>query len=240
MGADMTEAHDGPDDNDVIQVGPAGRALHYDREGRPITMRQWVQEYMALDGGNTVAMDVVKYRDKEVHISTVWTGLDHSFGSAARPLIFETSVLGGPLGDKSARYATEEQARVGHQEILDYHYQGLPGRLRYRARRVWDWLRSTGRGIKMVTLEPRTRWWALQSIILWGVALSMAAMGAFRSIMAGEPLLLLWNCSIGALDFYMLVNSVIGLKWRRQRDKDNPPPKRRKLRGRRKSISELG
>lgn len=48
------------------------------------------------------------------HVSTVFLGLDHSFGSGA-PLLFETMIFGGPYDDYQERYSTWEEAETGHQ-----------------------------------------------------------------------------------------------------------------------------
>lgn len=68
-----------------------------------------------------------------LEISTVWLGLDHSFGGSGRPLIFETMVFVpqhrevGFLGRKlifdreefnMQRYSTLEEARLGHKMMV--------------------------------------------------------------------------------------------------------------------------
>jgi hypothetical protein len=52
-------------------------------------------------------------------ISTVWLGLDHSFGSGP-PLLFETMVFPkDSLSDLDCeRYTTEEEARLGHELMV--------------------------------------------------------------------------------------------------------------------------
>lgn len=52
-----------------------------------------------------------------VRVSTVFIGLDHSFGRGD-PLVFETMVFGGPLNMAMDRYATYAEAERGHQEML--------------------------------------------------------------------------------------------------------------------------
>ena len=49
-----------------------------------------------------------------MRVSTVFLGLDHSFGSG-EPLLFETLIFGGPHDGEGKRYATREQAMVGHE-----------------------------------------------------------------------------------------------------------------------------
>ena len=47
------------------------------------------------------------------YVSTVFLGLDHSFGDGP-PILFETMVFGGPLDQEMDRYATMEEAQAGH------------------------------------------------------------------------------------------------------------------------------
>jgi hypothetical protein len=61
-------------------------------------------------------------------ISTVWLGLDHSFGSDP-PLIFETMVFDQSDNDTSdldcRRYATEAEALAGHEAVLEEMRKGV-------------------------------------------------------------------------------------------------------------------
>jgi len=53
-------------------------------------------------------------------VSTVWLGLDHSFGSGP-PLIFETMVRNTAVGeweDFQERYSTENEAIIGHMNAV--------------------------------------------------------------------------------------------------------------------------
>lgn len=54
-----------------------------------------------------------------VSISTVFLGIDHSFGGGT-PLLFETMVFGGKHDGYTLRYETMEQAIVGHKQIKKY------------------------------------------------------------------------------------------------------------------------
>ena len=54
-----------------------------------------------------------------VTVSTVFLGLDHSFGMTGHPILFETMVFGGPLDQEQARYSTWEEAEKGHAEMLE-------------------------------------------------------------------------------------------------------------------------
>lgn len=75
----------------------------------------WAQQFEAMSQENRrhVACDMVMgYR-----ISTVWLGIDHSFGGVAPPLVLETMVF---QGDDSTdvymdRYSTWDEAIAGHE-----------------------------------------------------------------------------------------------------------------------------
>ncbi len=51
-------------------------------------------------------------------VSTVFLSLDHSFGRAGRPVLFETMVFGGELDQEQERYCTWEEAEAGHAEMV--------------------------------------------------------------------------------------------------------------------------
>jgi hypothetical protein len=87
-------------------------------------------DHYILEGHNTKAVDLITWAmwfekaerhvadDKvgDVRISTVFLGLDHSFGGG-RPLIFETLVFGGPLDGEMERYSTWDEAEAGHKQM---------------------------------------------------------------------------------------------------------------------------
>jgi len=54
----------------------------------------------------------------EANVSTVFLGLDHSFGSGP-PLLFETMVFGGDSDDTQERYPTWEEAEAGHAAVVE-------------------------------------------------------------------------------------------------------------------------
>lgn len=55
----------------------------------------------------------------EVHVSTVFLGLDHGYGNDGPPILFETMVFGGPLDQQGDRYATVEAAEAGHERWVN-------------------------------------------------------------------------------------------------------------------------
>lgn len=86
---------------------------YYDRNGHLIDIATYMR--IASDDYRTVERtDFDRYT-----ISTVWLGLDHSFGHAPTPLIFETMIFSDDhLDQEQARYSTEADARAGHEEMV--------------------------------------------------------------------------------------------------------------------------
>ena len=60
---------------------------------------------------------VAKTERDGVTISTVFLGLDHSFGGAT-PVLFETMVFGGPLDGEQQRYGSWTDAETGHAAMV--------------------------------------------------------------------------------------------------------------------------
>jgi len=58
--------------------------------------------------------------DGKIRISTVFLGFNHSFFDRddADPILFETMIFGGPLGDMQIRYRTYAEAERGHIETV--------------------------------------------------------------------------------------------------------------------------
>jgi len=72
-------------------------------------------EWFENGSNRRVAEDIVE----GVRVSTVFLGLDHSFGEGP-PLLFETMVFGeSPLQEECVRYATWEEAEQGHKAMLE-------------------------------------------------------------------------------------------------------------------------
>jgi hypothetical protein len=74
---------------------------------------------------------VAKTKGPGCKISTVFLGLDHSFGEG-KPLLFETMVFGGKFDQETNRYSTWDEAEAGHIEMC-IKFLGLDGVLL-----IWD------------------------------------------------------------------------------------------------------
>jgi hypothetical protein len=85
--------------------------LYYDRRGEPIDADEWARLFEDCDYQRlaTTRLGV------DILVSTVWLGIDHSFGGDEDPIIFETMVFGGPDGETIVRYSTEAAALEGHE-----------------------------------------------------------------------------------------------------------------------------
>ena len=91
---------------------------YYDRQGHPMTLLQWAQSIETRIQEKRVAATTLP---NGRWVSTVWLGLDHSFG-AGPPLIFETMVFTSEadLSELDCdRYSTEAEALAGHQRLVE-------------------------------------------------------------------------------------------------------------------------
>src|SRR5688500_15884146 len=55
--------------------------------------------------------------DETIHISTVFLGIDYSYGRS-NPKFFETMIFGGIHDGYTKRYSTYEEAEDGHKEAV--------------------------------------------------------------------------------------------------------------------------
>ena len=92
--------------------------LYYDRQGQPMTLEEWAASFEQRESMKRVAETTLP---NGRWVSTVWLGLNHSFG-AGQPLIFETMVFPGPedLHELDCdRYSTEADAVAGHARLCE-------------------------------------------------------------------------------------------------------------------------
>ena len=98
-----------------------------------------MKNYYILDGHEVVKSDLMTWarwleitknrhvaREAigEADISTVFLGLDHSFGQGP-PLLFETMIFGLEGEEPQWRYSTWEEAEAGHVRALEYARNAL-------------------------------------------------------------------------------------------------------------------
>lgn len=96
---------------------------YYDRKGKRLegSTMEWAHLFEDKEY-KRVAFDTVEIdpgTHETVDVSTVWLGMDHSWGDGP-PLIFESMVFGQhELNEHQWRYATEKEALIGHDTIVE-------------------------------------------------------------------------------------------------------------------------
>lgn len=89
-------------------------------------------ENYILEGKKAVPCDVItwaKWFEKadrhvakdtfgDVFVSTVFLGINHSFGNGP-PMLFETMVFGGPLDQEQERCSTWDEAKKMHSAMVE-------------------------------------------------------------------------------------------------------------------------
>lgn len=92
---------------------------YYDRSGAIMTRATWTD----LFEDREKFFDYKRVAETTIgpfYVSTVWLGLDHAFGYAGKPVIFETMVFMEDTGAEDfdmERYCTEGEALAGHEEM---------------------------------------------------------------------------------------------------------------------------
>jgi len=99
-----------------------GRPIYYDRQGQPMTMHQWAEKFHD-EHYTHLARDVIGPDEPLdpaplITVSTYWLGVNPNWRNE-EPLIYETLIIGGQYDATAMRYATETQAREGHQRVVD-------------------------------------------------------------------------------------------------------------------------
>lgn len=89
---------------------------------------------------NAEARRVAKDTIHGVDVSTVFLGINHSFGDGP-PILFETMIFGGVLDGEQCRYCTWDEAASGHRDIC------ARVRSRWIASSVVDLYRATAKVI---------------------------------------------------------------------------------------------
>lgn len=89
--------------------------MYYDPDGNEILLSQWLEAFEKND-----RRLAIKHLTNGFVISTVWLGLDHSFGFG-KPLIYETMVFkeGNYNELDMDRYSTKAEALIGHKKMVE-------------------------------------------------------------------------------------------------------------------------
>lgn len=99
-----------------------------DPEGEPIKCNdaklwgEWMQLTQLRKIGHTTLQ-----KKPEMFVSTVFLGCDHNFRPDWPPILWETMAFndGHSLDEFSRRYATREQALIGHGEVCERIYKEI-------------------------------------------------------------------------------------------------------------------
>lgn len=98
--------------------------LHYDKEGVPIGLGDWCER---IEDENYKRIGL--YENHFINISTVWLGIDHSFGFGKnnKILIFESMIF---VWSKKRdvlqhRYSTLQEVQEGHRRLVKRYWWRL-------------------------------------------------------------------------------------------------------------------
>ena len=93
--------------------------MNYGPNGEPLTTLEWaaLMERRAEDLSDDSWWRRRTIIGEDVEVSTVWLGIDYSFGDGP-PLIWETMVFGGRCSDWQWRYPTRQTALDDHERIV--------------------------------------------------------------------------------------------------------------------------
>jgi hypothetical protein len=98
-------------------VAPRGYYLAPD--GSELTTEEWMGLFQARrdDMSNDSWWRRRTEISGEIEVSTVWLGLNHSFG-LGRPLYWETMIFGGEHDQEQWRYSSRQSALDDHERIV--------------------------------------------------------------------------------------------------------------------------
>jgi len=121
------------------------KPMWYGRKGEPLELEEYARRFEDMDYRRVGYDEIPATRlCPATYLSTVWLGIDHSFGLSGPPIIFETMRFSLERTEESpmmpgrkyhqtfefpypedpterteqVRYCTEEQASLGHKLIL--------------------------------------------------------------------------------------------------------------------------
>ncbi len=125
----MTEDWLDPDERAMADqldhaLGPLDHALgetsrHYAPDGSPLSFGEWAAlfERRRRDFSPESWWRKETKISDELRVSTVWLGLDHSWGGGS-PLFWETMIFGGVEHGELWRYSSRAEAFDHHEEVV--------------------------------------------------------------------------------------------------------------------------
>lgn len=78
-----------------------------------VDLMTWAERFKGIENRVVAKTEINAHCD----VSTVFLGLDHSFGQGD-PVLFETMIFGGPLDRERDRYTSWADAERGHEEAV--------------------------------------------------------------------------------------------------------------------------
>lgn len=84
--------------------------LNENKEPVPVDLFEWAN---VMNGERHVGNDFIG----DIHVSTVFLGLNHQYGDGP-PLLFETMIFGGDHDNYQERYCTWAEAEEGHKRAV--------------------------------------------------------------------------------------------------------------------------
>lgn len=101
---------------------------HYILEGKEaksvdlMTWAKWFENFENRRVDQTII-------NPEIRVSTVFLGLDHSFGDGP-PLLFETMIFDGEDDEYQERYSTWDEAEKGHEKAVAVAKKRVTGEIK--------------------------------------------------------------------------------------------------------------
>lgn len=101
----------------------------FDKQGKPMALFGWAKKFEDMKYRR-----VGWFQNQSITVSTIWLGLNHSFCSGDKKLIFESMVFvrskkKEKLGESLTqdRYSTLAEAKKGHKELVKKYKNYKPG-----------------------------------------------------------------------------------------------------------------
>ena len=91
-------------------------SMYFDRKGKKISLETFA-DFMINHEYRRVANDNIE----DIHISTIWLGINHAFYTVEPPIVFETMIFGGKFEEEGymERYSNEKEALEGHKRAVE-------------------------------------------------------------------------------------------------------------------------
>lgn len=101
---------------------PSVPVAYHDFDGQPLERQAWEQLFAAdLEGQGRRLIGSWTSQDGVVRVTTVWTGVSVT---ESDPLIYHTTIAGGPYADNSVHYRSLADAQFGHARTVTEVQEG--------------------------------------------------------------------------------------------------------------------